>query len=58
MQELKDYRERAEGLEKTIQQDRATYERNTSSVSIHYRMKNGIDQAYMRVIRSCFEKSR
>lgn len=38
MQECKDYRERAERLEKTIQQDRATYERNTSSVSSRVRM--------------------
>ncbi|CDH58213.1 hypothetical protein RO3G_12845 [Lichtheimia corymbifera JMRC:FSU:9682] len=42
MQELKDYRERAEGLEKTIQQDRATYERNTSSLLREVKMKESL----------------
>ncbi|KAI7881160.1 hypothetical protein K492DRAFT_236806 [Lichtheimia hyalospora FSU 10163] len=42
MQECKDYRERAEGLEKTIQQDRATYERNTSSLLREVKMKESL----------------
>ncbi|KAJ8658358.1 hypothetical protein O0I10_006043 [Lichtheimia ornata] len=42
IQECKDYRERAEGLEKTIQQDRATYERNTSSLLREVKMKESL----------------
>lgn len=53
IQECKDYRERAEGLEKTIQQDRATYERNTSSVGIQIWMgRMGIDHHAYRMVMS------
>ena len=35
MNECEEYRDRAESLERKIQEDRTTYDRNTASVSIY-----------------------